>query len=268
MEKHIRFILLFIVFFLGIYAYQNEYYNVYAIELDNKVDLLIENKNIQKELALEIEEIQKEIDIIDEISNKNEIEIVTVSFIQTSTSSEEYKKKNEVDILLEEKNRLESKLQNYIIEGVKLEKQIIEEKKEELSLNNIEYFKGVWPVKSYKDISSPFGERIHPISGKLSFHKGIDIPAPQDTDIISCDDGIVSFSGVMNGYGNVIKIKHFDGKETLYAHNNLNIVNKGDVVKSGQVIAKVGTTGNSTGNHLHFETIINNENINPINIVN
>ena len=110
MEKHIRFILLFIVFFLGIYAYQNEYYNVYAIELDNKVDLLIENKNIQKELALEIEEIQKEIDIIDEISNKNEIEIVTVSFIQTSTSSEEYIEKNEVDILLEEKNRLESKL--------------------------------------------------------------------------------------------------------------------------------------------------------------
>ncbi len=72
----------------------------------------------------------------------------------------------------------------------------------------------------------------------------------------------------MNGYGNVIKIKHFDGKETLYAHNNSNIVEEGDIVKAGQVIAKVGTTGNSTGNHLHFETIINNENINPINVVN
>ena len=143
-----------------------------------------------------------------------------------------------------------------------------EEKKEELSLNNTEYLKGIWPVKSYKEISSPFGQRIHPITGKQSFHKGIDIPAPQDTDILSCDDGIISFSGVMNGYGNVIKIKHFDGKETLYAHNNSNVVEEGDVVKAGQVIAKVGTTGNSTGNHLHFETIINNENINPINVVN
>ena len=147
-------------------------------------------------------------------------------------------------------------------------KQIEEEKKEELSLNNTEYLKGIWPVKSYKEISSPFGQRIHPITGKQSFHKGIDIPAPQDTDILSCDDGIISFSGVMNGYGNVIKIKHFDGKETLYAHNNSNVVEEGDVVKAGQVIAKVGTTGNSTGNHLHFETIINNENINPINVVN
>ena len=141
-------------------------------------------------------------------------------------------------------------------------------KKEELSLNNTEYLKGIWPVKSYKEISSPFGQRIHPITGKQSFHKGIDIPAPQDTDILSCDDGIISFSGVMNGYGNVIKIKHFDGKETLYAHNNSNVVEEGDVVKAGQVIAKVGTTGNSTGNHLYFETIINNENINPINVVN
>ena len=270
MEKYIRFIAVFTSLVLGLFIYQKESYNVYAIELENKIDLLIESKDIQKQLSLEIKQIEDEVNSIDESvnNNNNHIEVVTVSFIQSNTMSEKYIEKDKIDSLLEKKSELEFKLQSYMIESVKLEKQIIEEKKEYLDLNNIKYIKGLWPVKFYKEISSPFGERIHPITGKQSFHKGIDIPAPQDTDILSSDDGIVSFSGVMNGYGNVIKIKHFDGKETLYAHNNSNIVEKGDVVKTGQVIAKVGTTGNSTGNHLHFETIINNENINPINIVN
>ena len=270
MEKYIRFIVLLASFVLGFSIYQKEDSNVYATTLENKIDLLIENKDIQKELSLEIKKLQNKINSMDESSNNdnNQVEVVTVSFIQTNTISKEYIEKIELENLVKNKSELESKLQDYMIESVKLEKQIEEEKKEELSLNNKEYLKGVWPVESYKKISSPFGERIHPITGKQSFHKGIDIPAPQDTDILSCDDGIILFSGIMNGYGNVIKIKHFDGKETLYAHNNLNIVEEGDVVKAGQVIAKVGTTGNSTGNHLHFETIINNENINPINIVN
>ena len=253
MKKYIRFIAVFATLVLGFSVYKKEDSNVYAIELENKIGLLIENKDIQKELSLEIENLQNEINSMVECKNNNtQVEVV----------------KTELENLAKKKIELESKLQDYMIESVKLEKQIEEEKKEELSLNNTEYLKGIWPVKSYKEISSPFGQRIHPITGKQSFHKGIDIPAPQDTDILSCDDGIISFSGVMNGYGNVIKIKHFDGKETLYAHNNSNVVEEGDVVKAGQVIAKVGTTGNSTGNHLHFETIINNENINPINVVN
>ncbi|MCI6666583.1 MAG: M23 family metallopeptidase [Romboutsia timonensis] len=269
MKKYIRFIAVFATLVLGFSVYKKEDSNVYAIELEDKLDLLIENKEIQKKLSLEIENLQNEINSMVEWENNNtQVEVVTVSFVQTSTVSKEYIEKTELENLVKKKIELESKLQDYMIESVKLEKQIEEEKKEELSLNNTEYLKGIWPVKSYKEISSPFGQRIHPITGKQSFHKGIDIPAPQDTDILSCDDGIISFSGVMNGYGNVIKIKHFDGKETLYAHNNSNVVEEGDVVKAGQVIAKVGTTGNSTGNHLHFETIINNENINPINVVN
>ena len=269
MKKYISFLIVFVSLVLGFSICKKDDFNVYAIEVENKIDLLIENKEIQKKLSLEIENLQNEINLIEESenNNNNQVEVVTVSFIQESIASKEYIEETELESLVKKKSELVDKLQDYTIESIKLEKQIEEEKKEELSLNNTEYLKGLWPVKSYKEISSPFGDRIHPITGKQSFHKGIDIPAPQDTDIISCDDGIVSFSGVMNGYGNVIKIKHFDGKETLYAHNNSNIV-EGDIVKAGQVIAKVGTTGNSTGNHLHFETIINNENINPINVVN
>ena len=271
MKKYISFLIVFVSLVLGFSICKKDDFNVYAIEVENKIDLLIENKEIQKKLSLEIENLQNEINLIEESennNNNNQVEVVTVSFIQESIASKEYIEETELESLVKKKSELVDKLQDYTIESIKLEKQIEEEKKEELSLNNTEYLKGIWPVKSYKEISSPFGDRIHPITGKQSFHKGIDIPAPQDTDIISCDDGIVSFSGVMNGYGNVIKIKHFDGKETLYAHNNSNIVEEGDIVKAGQVIAKVGTTGNSTGNHLHFETIINNENINPINVVN
>lgn len=270
MGKYLKFTVACISLILGFSICQKRYSNVYAIELENKIDLLIENKDIQKELSLEIKKLQNEINLINESINNenNQVEVVTVSFIQSNTISKEDTEKMELESLIKKKSELDSKLQDYMIEGVSLEKQIVEEKKEELSLNNTEYLKGLWPIESYKQISSYFGDRIHPITGKQSFHKGIDIPAPQGTDILSCDDGIVSFSGVMNGYGNVVKIKHFDGKETLYAHNNLNIVEEGDIVKAGQIIAKVGTTGNSTGNHLHFETIINNENINPINVVN
>ena len=72
------------------------------------------------------------------------------------------------------------------------------------------------------------------------------------------------FAGYKNGYGNVVEIEHFDNKKTLYAHNNSIVVKVGDVVKKGQIISKVGSTGNSTGNHVHFELRINNKRINPI----
>ena len=85
-------------------------------------------------------------------NNNTQVEVVTVSFVQTSTVSKEYIEKTELENLAKKKIELESKLQDYMIESVKLEKQIEEEKKEELSLNNTEYLKGIWPVKSYKEL--------------------------------------------------------------------------------------------------------------------
>lgn len=270
MRKNISIIIVFVTLVLGIYIYQINNSIINANEVENKIDLLIQNKETQKNLNLEIKKLEEEIISIykENNNNENEVEVITVSFIDNSTLGKEDIENIKLDSLIKNKEELEYKLQEELIEGVKLEKQIRAEKLEELKLNGNEYILGIWPVKDYTNISSPFGERIHPISGKQSFHKGIDIPAPQDTDILACDDGIVLFSGVMNGYGNVVKLKHFDNKITLYAHNNSNIVKNGDVIKAGQVIAKVGTTGNSTGNHLHFETIINEKNINPINVIN
>ena len=269
MRKNISIIIVFVSLVLGIYTYQIDTSIINASELENKIDLLIQNKEIQKNLNLEIKKLEEEIISIhkENNNNENEVEVITVRFIDNTTLGKEDIENIKLDSLIKNKEELEYKLQEELIEGVKLEKQIRAEKLEEVKLNGNEYILGIWPIKDYTNISSPFGERIHPISGKQSFHKGIDIPAPQDTDILACDDGIVLFSGVMNGYGNVVKLKHFDGKITLYAHNNSNLVEEGEIIKIGQVIAKVGTTGNSTGNHLHFETIVNDENINPIEVI-
>ena len=131
MKKYIRFIAVFATLVLGFSFYKKEDSNVYAIELENKIDLLIENKDIQKELSLEIENLQNEINSMVECKNNNtQVEVVTVSFVQTSTVSKEYIEKTELENLAKKKIELESKLQDYMIESVKLEKQIEEEKKE------------------------------------------------------------------------------------------------------------------------------------------
>lgn len=110
-------------------------------------------------------------------------------------------------------------------------------------------------------LTSPFGERW----GRN--HNGIDIGADINTEIYAADDGEVVFSGVQDGYGNYISILHDNGIETSYAHCNSLAVIQGDYVTKGQVIAYVGSTGNSTGPHLHFEVKVNGEYQNPLNYV-
>ena len=253
----------------------NFYEISYVFGEESKIDLLKENQEKQKELESRISDLYNILKLktrnLENIEQKNlyeykSQEIVTISFIQRENiNSEEEKIKTEIAIIEQSKNKLHQELQDIIIEGVQLEKCLEEEVIDKIKFNNIDFIKGMWPLSEYKDISSSYGYRIHPITQVKSFHKGIDIPAPMNTDVLASDDGIVIFSGYQNGYGNVVKLKHFDGKITIYAHNNSNVVSLGEIVKKGQVISKVGSTGYSTGNHVHFEVIVNGENINPIN---
>ncbi|MBM3235494.1 M23 family metallopeptidase [Candidatus Poribacteria bacterium] len=112
-------------------------------------------------------------------------------------------------------------------------------------------------------ITSRFGYRIHPISCKYAFHKGVDISARYGTPVKAVMDGRVTFSGWMGGYGKLVVIKHPNGWITRYGHNSQLLVKEGDWVVSGKIIAKVGSTGRSTGNHLHFETWKGDELVNP-----
>ncbi len=124
-----------------------------------------------------------------------------------------------------------------------------------------EYF---FPVDTKKIIiASGFGMRIHPIKKVLKMHDGIDIDCETGTIIYAAESGTVSFAGESGGYGNLIKITHQNGYVTYYAHLSKILVPENSVVQRGQVIAYAGSTGLSTGPHLHFEVRKNNEPIDP-----
>jgi murein DD-endopeptidase MepM/ murein hydrolase activator NlpD len=112
-------------------------------------------------------------------------------------------------------------------------------------------------------LSSGFGMRLHPVTGTWRFHKGIDINAPEGTPVRAVMDGRVKFSGWLKGYGNTVIIEHSNGLETRYSHNRQNLVKVGDLVRQGEVIAEVGNSGISTGNHLHFEVLSQGKPIDP-----
>ncbi|SDF31966.1 M23 family metallopeptidase [Phytopseudomonas seleniipraecipitans] len=112
-------------------------------------------------------------------------------------------------------------------------------------------------------VSSPFGRRIDPLTGRVSVHKGVDFAAKAGSDVVAVGAGVVTFAGRRNGYGNTVEISHADGYLTLYAHNRSNRVQVGDLVQRGQTIGTVGSTGRSTGNHVHFEVSRNGQVVNP-----
>jgi murein DD-endopeptidase MepM/ murein hydrolase activator NlpD len=109
-----------------------------------------------------------------------------------------------------------------------------------------------WPVPGHTRITSPFGWRIHPIFRTREFHSGIDIGAPSGRNIVASDGGTVLWADWLGGYGRTVIISH-GNFSTLYAHASTLLVEEGDRVTQGQVIARVGSTGHSTGPHLHFE---------------
>lgn len=115
----------------------------------------------------------------------------------------------------------------------------------------------------YVRISSPFGTRVHPITRKKHTHKGIDLAAPKMTPIYATADGEVTFSGRNGGYGNFVKINHRNGYKTAYAHMHKIAVKKGADVHKGDLIGYVGTTGSSTGNHLHYEVYYQDKLVDP-----
>ncbi len=108
-----------------------------------------------------------------------------------------------------------------------------------------------WPV--YGVISSAYGWRSHPVSGDASFHSGLDIAAPEGAPIFAASKGVVIFAGVNGGYGNMVDIQHDNGYVTRYGHMSKICVYVGQRVDSGSLIGRVGSTGISTGPHVHFE---------------
>ena len=119
------------------------------------------------------------------------------------------------------------------------------------------------PLKGDLRMSSDYGTRRDPFTGKRAFHAGIDFAAAEGTPVLSAGEGTVSFVGWRSGYGNVVEVVHKDGLTTRYPHLSKALVAEGQAVECGTPIAEVGTTGRSTGPHLHFEILRNDKTIDP-----
>lgn len=116
-------------------------------------------------------------------------------------------------------------------------------------------------------ITSRFGGRKDPITGRASFHRGVDFAGKTGSDVLAVADGLVTASGSESGYGRTVEIRHGNGLVTRYAHNQKLLVKVGDIVKQGQVIAKLGSSGRSTGPHLHFEVLKDGKHVDPMKYV-
>lgn len=127
--------------------------------------------------------------------------------------------------------------------------------------HKLEHTPSIWPVQGR--VTSEFGTRTHPITGQRDRHNGIDIAAPAGTKVHATASGKVTLAGWYGGYGLAVIIDHGYGLKTLYGHNSRLAVKVGDTVKKGDVIAYVGSTGMSTGPHVHYEVIRGSEPINP-----
>ncbi|CAN7289085.1 M23 family metallopeptidase [Aquipseudomonas alcaligenes] len=157
-----------------------------------------------------------------------------------------------MDVLDSLTERLESREQQL---------EVLEQLLGERRISAAEHLAGRPVLQGY--ISSPFGVRTDPLTGRLSRHKGVDFAAKAGSDVLAVGAGVVTWSGRKTGYGNMVEISHADGYRTLYAHNKKNLVQVGDLVQRGQAIAEVGSSGRSTGAHVHFEVTRGGEVVNP-----
>ncbi len=116
-------------------------------------------------------------------------------------------------------------------------------------------------------LSSPYGMRRDPFKGQKAWHKGVDFAGKEGSEVVAVAKGVVTWSGERSGYGNLIELDHGEGYVTRYGHNKNNLVKVGDIVKKGQPIATMGSTGRSTGPHVHFEVYKHGRSVDPASYI-
>ena len=231
------------------------------LEYDNKI------MNTLKDEKADLEEIRATLEI-----QKKEQETLKAQL--AADEADMQKKSEEAQARIDQLKSDIATSQAYQAQNEKLREEFeaqlearIKELEEEQRKKNSKYVGGElqWPVPlDYTKVTSGFAWRTSPITGRKELHNGIDIPAPLGTSVYAANTGTVVIATWHYSYGNYIMIDHGGGIMTLYAHNSQLLVSVGDRVKKGQVIAKVGSTGDSTGNHCHFSVRNNGSFIDPM----
>ena len=231
------------------------------LEYDNKI------MNTLKDEKADLEEIRATLEI-----QKKEQEALKAQL--AADEADMQKKSEEAQARIDQLKSDIATSQAYQAQNEKLREEFeaqlearIKELEEEQRKKNSKYVGGTlqWPVPlDYTKVTSGFAWRTSPITGRKELHNGIDIPAPLGTSVYAANTGTVVIATWHYSYGNYIMIDHGGGIMTLYAHNSQLLVSVGDKVKKGQVIAKVGSTGDSTGNHCHFSVRKNGAFIDPM----
>lgn len=233
-------------------------YYLISILTDSNIDFLDDierQKKLIEEDRKKLEEQKNQINTAKEEMEKASIILQNTKVMKDSytaqLTAQEKKIQSEIDTYQTQINQLEAEIQSITSNSL---------------IVNPNYVGGImlWPLPGYTRLSSTFKMRVHPITGVYKLHSGIDIPAPKGTDVLAANDGVVVKAGRNTAYGNMVIIDHGGGVSTLYGHGSEITVTLGQTVKKGDVILKVGSTGYSTGNHLHFEVRTNGDPVDPL----
>ncbi len=234
--------------------------NYYSLQ-----ELIESDMKLIESIKQEREEVENDRKALEE--KKAELKILKAKREQTSIimKNNKTKQQNYMNQLSEEEQELQKKIQEYKDEQQRIENLINLAAGEDYGGS---YSGGVmaWPIaKAGTYITSGYGDREHPIQGVVKLHSGIDIGnAGFGAPVIAAADGVVTMAGWYGGYGKCVMINHGNGISTLYGHGQEILTSVGTQVKKGDLIMEVGSTGNSTGPHVHFEVRINGTAVNPL----
>ena len=222
--------------------------------------LISELASYEMDLLDDMQAKKEEIELSKQKLEQNREQLATIKANQTKTATilENTKtvRQNFISKLSDQEKEIQAQIDEYNTRFEEINKEILE-----LAQGSIaeEYIGGelAWPVPGYTRITSKYGMRTHPITGVYKLHTGVDIGAPMGANFIAANDGIVTKASYNSAYGNMVIVDHGGGVSTLYAHGSEILVEVGQIVKRGDPVLKVGSTGYSTGAHAHFEVRLN-----------
>lgn len=256
--------------FVGYFAYNMFKINLHMEDLDHMRETsMIQKQEIQR-FALKVEEFQNQLNRLEKFDKKLRIITALDSGVAGKNDSFGVGGPSTTDNFGASAEKYTEGLLNQLDDDIA--KMDSKAAKQEISFHELDgFFKdqstlltstpSIWPTRGW--VTSGFGYRVSPFTGMREFHEGLDISTQMGAPVLSPANGVVVDTGRDNGYGNLVEIDHGYGIVTRFGHNSKVLVKRGEHVKRGQVIARVGSTGRSTGPHVHYEVRLNGVPVNP-----